>query len=86
MRLCILIILSALFAVAVEPSFDCKKASKLSEKLICGSDVLKKLDIELSKQYGNTPSKADIQVQRAWMKERDKCSNEACLISAYSAA
>ncbi|MDR0666007.1 MAG: ankyrin repeat domain-containing protein [Campylobacteraceae bacterium] len=86
MRLSMLVIL--FFAVSMasaeqEASFDCSKAVKLSEQLICGSYTLKELDSELAKKYGNSPSDADKRVQRAWIKERDKCLDKVCLERAY---
>jgi uncharacterized protein len=56
-----------------QASIDCAKASKLSEKLICGNSTLIELDANLAKKYGNNPSSADRKAQRAWIKERDKC-------------
>ncbi|MDR1007777.1 MAG: ankyrin repeat domain-containing protein [Campylobacteraceae bacterium] len=84
MRFCLsVILLTVSLAIAKEPSFNCKNASTLSEKLICSSDTLKELDADLARKYGNSPSDANKQTQRAWIKERDKCLDKVCLVNIY---
>jgi uncharacterized protein len=58
-------------------SFDCAKAESEAEKLICGSDELKRLDLELAKLYKeilSDPNKNKTRIrywQRNWLKYRD---------------
>ena len=66
-------------------SFDCAKAGTKIEKMICSSTSLNKLDSDLAGFYkeavGKEPSiKQD---QLAWIKERNKCSTDACLEESY---
>jgi uncharacterized protein len=81
-------------AFADGPSFDCAKASSYVEKTICGSELLKSLDVALSKNYksmmvvsSNLPGGAqDLrQEQKAWIGKRNKCSTEECLVDLYRA-
>ena len=78
-----------------DPSFDCKKATLLVEKTICGSVSLSLFDRSVMQAYRNAfsgfsgsggsydPNLAQ-QVkasQKAWLKKRNACgSNEACII------
>ncbi|MDR2081894.1 MAG: ankyrin repeat domain-containing protein, partial [Campylobacteraceae bacterium] len=82
MRVVLFIFLTV--CAAAFPSFDCAEASTLSENLICKSYVLQKLDVELAEQYKNISSQEIKKSQRAWVKERDKCTDEACLIDSYN--
>ena len=70
-------------------SFDCKKASSLSEKTICGSDELKVLDSKLAEVYKEKLAKSEgAQIlrneQREWLKKSGSCGGDAaCLKTAY---
>jgi uncharacterized protein len=79
------------------PSFDCAKAAKPVEKLVCGDAVLSALDRTLAAAYakGLSPSSewterdrnASRAAQREWLAERDACAKAAdpkgCTSSAY---
>jgi len=69
------------------PSFDCAKASNFVEKLICEDVDLSKLDNEIATEYrialkGNDPKKVK-NFQRAWIKERNICTDIYCIKKAY---
>ena len=66
-------------------SFDCAKAGTKVEKMICATPVLNKLDSDLASSYKEAVAKEPSikQEQLSWMKERNKCSTEACLESSY---
>lgn len=71
-------------------SFDCAKAGTKVEKLICGDAEISKLDEELSAAYKTAlqdGKQADTtrQAQKRWMKERNGCSDAACVKRAYEA-
>ena len=72
-----------LFATHVTAaSFDCHKASSVTEKAICGDKHLSQLDGEMGKAYKEASHHAGVkQEQRSWIKRRDKqCGgNEDCL-------
>jgi uncharacterized protein len=66
-------------------SFDCAKAGTKVEKLICSTPSLSKLDSSLADVYKDALRKepAIKPDQLAWIKERNKCSSEACLEESY---
>lgn len=81
---------------AVDPSFDCSKASNSVERTICKSDKLARQDLKLNKLYKNVLKKltSDLKKktkkeQRDWMKNRNKiCQRrykdiEDCLLESY---
>ncbi len=69
--------------------FDCKKASSSVENLICESNMLRYADGELNRAFQNViqtgiDTKTHLAEQRQWVQsERDVCSTEQCLQSAY---
>jgi caspase domain-containing protein/lysozyme inhibitor LprI len=71
------------------PSFDCTKASLLTEQLICTNDALSTLDVRMASLYSSalaraTDKEALKKVQRAWLKtRRDVCPDVACLQRVY---
>ena len=73
------------------PSFDCAKASNPTERAICGSSNLSRLDVDLSRSYRayrNTLSSSQretlLSQQRAWLRQRNSCGgNNACIEQAY---
>jgi len=84
------------YAWAVDPSFDCAKASQAVEHVICKSDRLSRQDLKLSKLYRKImdhvadDGKQSIKsVQLDWLLRRNKSCNlafkeaEACLIGYY---
>ncbi|MBK0078676.1 hypothetical protein IAE49_03935 [Kosakonia sp. S58] len=72
-------------------SFDCQKATSVSEKIVCSNYELNKLDEVLGKNYQlMLRAKADKETisegrrqQVLWFKEKEKCSDAQCLRSAY---
>lgn len=78
------------------PSFDCTKASVDSERAICRSIPLAKLDVSIAKSYAATArelQEARLQnpqtvlkaEQRAWLLKRNRCKFDAiCLEKAMS--
>lgn len=75
---------------AVAPSFDCGKATTITELAICGSPKLAALDARLAAEYveqlRSSINSDDIKVrQRAWLRERNACrADSACLEQAYN--
>jgi uncharacterized protein YecT (DUF1311 family) len=76
-------------AATVSPSFDCTRASLLTERLICTNDTLATLDVRMASLYSSALARtADKEAlkkgQRAWLKtRRDVCPDVACLQRAY---
>jgi uncharacterized protein len=73
---------------ATAASFDCEKASTRIEKMICQDDGLGHLDDQMADKYRaqlaarpNDPSVRE--AQAAWLRERNRCPDEACLALAY---
>lgn len=69
-------------------SFDCTKAATKVEKLICGDEELSKLDEELNAAYKTAlhdgkQVNSIKQAQKQWIKERNGCSDTACVKRAY---
>jgi uncharacterized protein YecT (DUF1311 family) len=68
--------------VDAAPSFDCKRASSIAEKEICGLPELEGLDRDIAAAFtqalaalsaaGADALRAD---QRAWLKTRDDCGD-----------
>jgi len=73
------------------PSFDCAKASTLSENAICTDALLGKLDGALAENYKymlasdiGDGARNDLKAtQRKWLAERNKCKENQCLVSTY---
>lgn len=68
--------------------FDCKMAATEVEKTICVDDALSAADYMLTYQYkvllsvpSSDPTLKDS--QRAWLRERNKCTEVRCLLAAY---
>ncbi|MFK2915768.1 DUF1311 domain-containing protein [Dyella koreensis] len=78
---------------AMAASFDCKKVSTATEKLICEDSNLSSLDDDLQKGYRMALSAVDpfskpklIAEQRNWVKYvRNICTDSNCLSKAYTA-
>lgn len=94
-RIFILLILSSGFSFAA-PSFDCSKASTVTEKTICNDNIglLQDQDSRLAEIYRNKIKNGEPDLlkksQREWLKFRDKtCTsdyeldNENCLHTLY---
>ena len=70
------------------PSFSCSKAQTASEKAICSSSTLSRLDVQLSALYAATKQRRNARYytkkQRAWIQRRNACgSNRSCLERRY---
>jgi uncharacterized protein YecT (DUF1311 family) len=68
--------------VHAAPSFDCKRASSIAEKEICGMPELEGLDRDIAGSFTQALavlSAADADAlradQRAWLKSRDDCGD-----------
>jgi uncharacterized protein len=74
---------------AVGASFDCTRAGTRVEKMICADAELSRLDSELGTLYGDLRRNAGSNEatlkrdQRIWLKERNACTDSACLAKAY---
>jgi len=77
----------------VEPSYNCKYAKLRSEKAICRSARLARLDVEGNELYKRSVREAPSKVMRddlrssesVWLKRRDRCGgNRSCLGNSYS--
>lgn len=87
--------IAALLFVAALPacaaSFDCARASSAQEKLICKSEQLSELDLQLDEAYRAAKSHSDsakakdlTAQQRQWLGNvRNRCKNADCLLKAY---
>ncbi|GEM_PF-2033891 len=74
--------------VAQAASFDCKKASSRIERLICDTPDLDSFDTQLEGAYrGALDRSADPAAlkdkQVAWLKQREACTDAACLSGLY---
>lgn len=81
----------AFIGTAHAASFDCKKASTFVEKAICSNKTLGALDEVLSENYrymlasdiGDGARKHLRESQRAWIKERNRCTTTYCVEALY---
>ncbi len=71
-------------------SFDCELARGYVEKTICTDRTLGAMDLKMAKLYRDKVSTPAVGVssvknrQRQWLKERNRCKNDACLNRVYS--
>ena len=73
------------------PSFDCRKAQYESERMVCVSAELSRLDRQMAETYRATASRLAAESRAAlrktqdyWLRQiRDRCQSEACLASEY---
>lgn len=72
----------------IKPSFDCSKARKTAEVLVCKNGELSALDGAMAGLYSqvrrlsSNPSQLTLD-QRAWIVRRDACQSIECLHNAY---
>ncbi|GIZ51120.1 lysozyme inhibitor LprI family protein [Noviherbaspirillum aridicola] len=86
-----LLIALAFPGTSLAASYDCKKASTLTEIVICADQRLSVYDEQLSAVY-NRIKKANplaeselVNSQRKWLKSRNTCSSDVgCLSNAYA--
>ena len=84
-RLTIAALLAAAPIAASAASFDCAKASTLVENAICANPELSRRDEALASLY-QAALKQDPAIradQLNWLRERNRCIDERCLINAY---
>lgn len=70
------------------PSFDCAKASTLSEYTICADQGLSALDVELAIAYKRALAASSDTAflksrQKAWVAQREQCGSADCIRSLY---
>jgi curved DNA-binding protein CbpA len=71
------------------PSFDCKKAKSVSEKLICSDSELSAKDVELSnlfnkaKSYSSNLKDFNKKQLEAWRYRESTCFDKECLLKWY---
>lgn len=65
------------------PSFKCKDKLNFVEGLICENGKLSSLDKQLNSLYSQVKNEQIINQQRAWLKIRNTCKNETCVILEY---
>jgi uncharacterized protein YecT (DUF1311 family)/uncharacterized protein YraI len=71
----------------IAPSFDCDKAEKNAEKLICADNSLAALDREVARLYKLASDALNampgfetlLDAQRKWLGERNTCFDQDCL-------
>lgn len=74
----------------IKPSFDCNKASSLSEKLICADPELARMDLELAGLYRRAKSLAPDtkaftrQSTERWKQRESMCYDKNCLVDWYA--
>jgi uncharacterized protein len=84
---CVIVLALAVVAAGIArasgPSFDCHKAKKWSDMMVCGNPNLADLDGKVDKAYRKAqrslPPKDAQQVrevQQAWLKGREKCQED----------
>jgi uncharacterized protein len=77
------------------PSFDCSRVTSEVLRTVCGSPKLVALDNQLTVAYQAALAQADqsndptarstlIATERAWIAERQRCPDAACIEAAYS--
>lgn len=69
-------------------SFDCTKAATKVERTICSNPELSRLDDEMGISYKKALKyAADVdpirKEQRGWLKARNQCKDEVCLVAIY---
>jgi len=72
-------------AQAFEASFDCAKAEKPVENLICSNAVLADEDVRMAHTYQFIRQRApeEVQDQRQWLQDRNACQDFACVKRQY---
>jgi hypothetical protein len=76
-------------SAVIKPSFDCNKASSISEKLICADPELARMDLELAGLYRKAKSLAPDRnefTRRStgrWKDRESQCFDKSCLVDWY---
>jgi uncharacterized protein len=76
-------------APALAASFDCRRPASGAERMVCANRDLSQLDDRLAvtyKQFMSTSSSPyeDQREHQAWLEERDRCRDAACLRALYN--
>lgn len=84
----LLLIMTLLTSNVYGASFNCNQKLTKVEKNICSNTKISKLDEELSLFYKKAMAKESNpeklkKEQRTWMKQRNRCKNNECLIDEY---
>jgi uncharacterized protein len=71
-----------------KPSFDCSKVKSRALLIVCGDDMLARLDLEEDALLRRAVSRAEQRdavnaEQDVWLSERNGCGSAACLARAY---
>lgn len=88
-RLFFLFIISlSFFHNSFAASFDCSKAARLQDKLVCTNPTLSGADTQLAVLYKSALTETSDptalrKAQEAWLATRNTCSDTACLLQAY---
>jgi hypothetical protein len=77
-------------SAAARPSFNCRHANARSERMVCSSDRLARLDRSMSSLFYSALADADSRTRSELRRTRDRflayregCRNEACVAEAY---
>lgn len=77
-------------STASRPSFDCSKAGKVVERMICNQPELAAADVQLDQAYRDALQRTSgreremlQQAQHQWRRERDFCGDSRCVLNAY---
>lgn len=71
-------------AAALTPGWCSSEALNESERVICASDVLGRLDHELNEVYAAATRAGEVPDQASWLAERNACGFDAnCLSASY---
>ncbi len=84
--LVLLVIASFVTTGFCQPSFDCSKVKENGiEYKICADEQLSELDRQLAGVYSDAVliDKGAKQVQRQWLKQRNRCQDNGCIKKAY---
>lgn len=73
------------------PSFDCSRGASAIEQVICSDPTLARLDRAMSDNYRamlasdiGDGARQDLKsTQRAWIRQRDRCTDRSCLVDVY---
>jgi uncharacterized protein len=83
------LVMLALAAPALAASFDCRRPANGAERIICANRDLSQLDDRLAVTYKHFMSTSaspyeDQREHQAWLSERDRCRDAACLRTLYT--
>lgn len=87
-RLCLTVVVGGVALSAQAAGIGCPNAKTRVDRLICGDKALVLADSALATAYAASIDIAEdqnavIQSQRAWLKQRNACSDTTCIAAAY---